>query len=91
MWASVADHRDGIGYFSDPLGKASLLSYWKGLVELTIGMLLLQSRRPADLAFAAVKDSGDGVTVSVSAVEGTVCCRKGHYVKILIPSCRTTN
>eukprot|EP00752_Nemacystus_decipiens_P003850 g3542.t1 len=63
MWGSVAKHRDGVGYFSDPLGKPSLLTYWQTLFESTCGAVLLLSKRPADLALAAVEDSGDGVTV----------------------------
>ena len=67
MWGSVALHRDGVGYFSDPLGKPSLLTYWQTLLESTCGAVLLLSKRPADLALAAVEDSGDGVTVGLES------------------------
>eukprot|EP00752_Nemacystus_decipiens_P003849 g3541.t1 len=63
MWGSLEDHRNGVGYFSDPLGKPSLLTYWQGLAEVSYGTLFLLRRRPADLALAAVEDSDDGVVV----------------------------
>ena len=63
MLGGIAKHRDGVGYFSDPLGKPSLLTYWRTLVESAFGTVLLLPKRPADLALAAVEDSGDGVTV----------------------------
>lgn len=76
MWGSVALHRDGVGYFSDPLGKPSLLTYWQTLLESTCGAVLLLSKRPADLALAAVEDSGDGVTVGLES-----CRRDMHTPK----------
>lgn len=72
MWGSLSNHRDGVGYFSDPLGKASLLTYWQTLVESSFASLLLLPKRPTDLAFEAVKDSGDGVMVSLSTVDETI-------------------
>ena len=54
-----------MGYFSDPLGKASLLTYWQTLAEFSYGVLLARSKRPTDLALAAAEDTGDDdVTVS---------------------------
>eukprot|EP00903_Cladosiphon_okamuranus_P021162 g19438.t1 len=75
FWGSIAKHRDGVGFFADPLGKASLLTYWQGLAESTFGIILLLKRRPADLAFEAVQDSDDGVVV----------VDKGNYMEFIPP------
>lgn len=76
MLSGLVKHRNGVGYFADPLGKASLLTHWQSLVEFTYGVMRLRSKQPADLAFAAVEDSGDGVTVGLS--DG---CRRDKSLK----------
>lgn len=65
MWGSIAKHRDGVGYFSDPLGKPSLFAYWRDLLVFPCGPVFNLSKRPSDPALAAVEDSADGVTVSL--------------------------
>lgn len=64
---SFVKRRDGVDFFSDSLGKSSLFTYWLKLPEFPWGAVLLRSKRPSDLAFAAVEDCGDGVTVSPSS------------------------
>lgn len=70
MWKSLADHRDAVGYFADPIRKPSLLKYWWTLAELQYSSVLTVSKRPTEEGFEAAKNSptlqlwaGDGVEV----------------------------
>ena len=69
MWQSFADHRDGVGFFADPLGKPSLLTYWQTLAELSYSTVFLHSKRPTGEGFSAADNSptaawgDDGVKV----------------------------
>eukprot|EP00903_Cladosiphon_okamuranus_P006499 g6354.t2 len=73
---SVVNYRNGADYFADPLGKPSLLTYWGSLVEFSLDVLFLRFKRPADLAYAAVEDSGDGVA-GVSRIFNSNVSEKG--------------
>lgn len=69
MWTSVAEHREGVEFFSDPIGKPSLFTYWRTLAEMSYSTLFLRSKRPTAEGFAAANNgpssdwSDDGVTV----------------------------
>lgn len=72
MWTSVAKRRKGVEYFADPLGKASLTTYWRTLAELAFSSVFTLSKKPTEEGFAAASNSpmpaweDDGVTVSDS-------------------------
>ena len=81
MWAGVADHREGVGFFSDPIAKPSLFTYWRTLSESAYSTLLLRYKRPTEEGFAAASNSpspawdADGVVVSRGLVlYGAVRC-----------------
>ena len=70
MWSSLADHRDGVGFFADPIAKPSLFTYWRTLTEMSYSTLFLRYKRPTEEGFAAASNSpspawgADGVRVS---------------------------
>lgn len=69
MWISVADHREGVGFFSDPIAKPSLFFYWRNLSESVYCSMFLRYKRPTEEGLAASSNSpspvwdADGVTV----------------------------
>lgn len=71
MWQGIKDHREGAGYFSDPISKPSIWKYWGTLGSFTFGSLLALEKQPTAEGLEAIKnspgpDSGDGVTVTLS-------------------------
>lgn len=71
MWQGIKDHREGVGYFSDPIGKPTIWKYWGTLGRFSVGSLLNNEKQPTVEGLEAIKnspvpDSGDGVTVTLS-------------------------
>lgn len=70
MWIGVSDHREGVGFFSDPIAKPSLFFYWRNLSESAYCSMFLRYKRPTEEGLAASSNSpspawdADGVTVS---------------------------
>lgn len=73
MWASLEDRRNGVGYFSDPMGKPSLLAYWRTLAEMSLSTTFLLSKQPTEEGLTAAMSSptsawgDDGVAVSLAS------------------------
>ena len=77
MWSSISDHRNGVGFYADPLGKPSLLAHWRGLVEFSLSSVTLAPKQTTEEGLAAARAAspsppssssspdwdGDGVTV----------------------------
>lgn len=71
----MGDRRNGRGFYSDPLGKPSLISHWLQYAEVSVAALTLAPQRTTDegLAAAGVPRrgasaptwDGDGVAVRV--------------------------
>lgn len=57
MWSSIADHREGVGFFADPIAKPSLFTYWWTLTEMSYSALFLRYKIPTEEGFAAASNS----------------------------------
>ncbi|CAM9500507.1 unnamed protein product [Ascophyllum nodosum] len=57
IWWSLADHRNGVGFFADPLGKPPLSTYWRTLAEFSYCSLFLHSKRPTGEGLSAADNS----------------------------------
>lgn len=71
MWQGIKHHREGVGYFSDPISKPSIWKYWGTLGHYTLNSLLNIENQPTVEGLEAIKNSpvpgsGDGVTVILS-------------------------
>lgn len=86
MWNSLSDHRNGLGFYADPLGKPSLLTHWRGLVEFSYSTVSLSPKQTTEEGLAAASSpsssdddstewDGDGVKVPTGKQKtiGLIC------------------
>lgn len=53
LWTSLDDHRHGRGFYSDPLGKPSVLTHWGHFAAFTYRTLTLFPQPTTDEGLAA--------------------------------------
>eukprot|EP00903_Cladosiphon_okamuranus_P006494 g6351.t3 len=58
MWSSFSNHCDGDGFYADPLGKPSVLTHWRGVMERTYASLSLAPKRTTEQGLAAAASAG---------------------------------
>ncbi|CAM9285864.1 unnamed protein product [Ectocarpus sp. 4 AP-2014] len=86
LWRSVGDRRDGVGYYSDPLGKPSLLSHWRGLAEFTFGSITLLPKASTDEALAAARVTASSARGPAGwEGDGVAVMDTGSYLEFLPP------
>ncbi|CAM9222912.1 unnamed protein product [Scytosiphon promiscuus] len=91
MWGSLADRRNGVGYFADPLGKPSLLTYWTTLIGFSYTCVFSRPKRPTeDALLAAGERTLTKATTTAASTEwaddGVTIVDKGSYLAFSPPT-----
>eukprot|EP00903_Cladosiphon_okamuranus_P006493 g6351.t2 len=87
MWSSFSNHCDGDGFYADPLGKPSVLTHWRGVMERTYASLSLAPKRTTEQGLAAAASAGASAADSPEwDGDGVKVADKGGYLEFLPPS-----